>query len=1068
MSTPRISIFRAPRVREYFSTDPLEIPAIERPSAPQLTTLIVSFMGLLGLAVSVVVYTFFASSGSGVFILGFVAISGVTALGSLITFFLQLRQARRDAKDMAQRYRAALLKIEEDAQIYADREIKLRNANDPALVPLDVSGTWQRKPTDNDFLRVRLGHGAIASSFHIQLPTQNQIIKPTPPRILFSKVDFAALEAEGVALSQRFAILPPLPAPSPSNTASSTSSPSSAPIIPKMFVEPPITVPLLDHRAVAVIGADANSASFVLRELVGQVVLHHSPHDVKVFVFADDTRIGGWQWLQRKNDPGSNRVMTVLHVMGENMTAVGGSVKRAALLESLQKLLLARSNDTALAPHRDANHLPVVPHYVIVVDIDDFGAGGKEDGHAVLTGATLMLALREPACQGVTVLSRHTTRNFAPQEASLLLICESASTVKIVTAGDEPTPPLQATLDTVRDVDFEKLGDHLRLCVPEVYEGLELPPSVSLLQLLGIADPAQENFAQRRQNNNHAATIKIPIGRMLGNEPLELDLTEKGAGPHGLLIGKTGSGKSELLRSIIMALAIQYPPDVLNFVLVDYKGGAELDAFRKLPHTVAFLTDMTQAGQTNRFLRMMDAELNQRTTAPDKKALPHLFVVIDEFAEMVTRRGGNDAIVDTITEKLIRIVRIGRSLNVHLLFATQRPEVGIIQRLRGYVQYRLCLRTNTPDDSNEVIDRPDAANLPAAFPGRGYLLRGDNELTQFQAARIVAPPSAATAPISQEQQINELVVSLELLGHKAQRWPDPLPSPTPANLSPIILMAPPPGKVPTPTRFFTLAPNLTQPLRMPLGIYDRPAEIDKQRQQGWFWADLAGYTGRLSGGPLMYVGDLNAGKTTALQTLLTYFTCHLPSSEVRLFVLDPNEAMDEFRALPHCQDWHEAGRSTIISGTELAEFEDWKKRLQRHLEADPTTRPAAVVVVDEYDDIAKRLPQLQEFLLKTYSQNRKRRLHLVVAAAQISYEHQTMYNLAATKVLLYMGKKDNYGTLLGGNVPFFPDAVPGRGFVLTRSGVPDEIQLATPTLLSGNEQEWEERMRAILATRRLA
>jgi S-DNA-T family DNA segregation ATPase FtsK/SpoIIIE len=1038
MSNPQanytITIYRAPRVHESLNDEPLAIPGVERPSAPQLTSLLVSVMGLIGLGVSIAVYTLFASSGSGVFILGFAGLSGVTALGSLLTFVLQIRQAQRDAKDIEVRYRKALDAINKKGQQYASREIRIREANDPPLAPLNRSVTWQRKATDADFLRVRLGHGRIVPTFAVTLPAHDNTIKAIPPRILMSKVDFAGLEKEGVTLSERFAKIP---------LAGSTDQ------------EPPVTLPLLDHRSIAVVSKNFAIGTAILRQLVGQAVLHHSPEDVQVFVFADDKSISAWEWLQRKVDPATNRQRVVLHAQRDHLTTVGGTkLKHDTMLKELQNLLLERSNNPP-PEVEDHDHPPVLPHYLVVVDLDK---------REVLTSAALMLALRGPEWLGVTVLSRHLDRTTVPEETTVICDCLITNEIDVITAGDTPQPIVRVVPDGLSSRDFEALGEHLRACKPEEHEGLSVPRSVSLLPLLGIDDPAQHNFRATQSLNVHATAIKIPIGRSLGNELLELDLMESGDGPHGLLIGKTGSGKSELLRSIITALAVQYPPEVVNFVLVDYKGGVELEAFSALPHTVAFLTDMTQAGQTNRFLRMMDAELNRRTLTADKRTLPHLFVVIDEFAEMVARRGGNDAIVDTIIESLIRIVRIGRSLNVHLLFATQRPEAGIIQRLRGYVQYRLCLRTNTPEDSREVLDRPDAANLPSSIPGRGYLLRGDNELHLFQAARLMPPvtESQTTTPaMSVDQMISNLAATLAMLGSRAERWPMPLPNPDQANLSPVILLRPTTGSLPPQTRFFNLAPDPTLPMRVPIGLFDRPAAPDIRKRQGWYWADLAGYAGRLSGGPLVYVGDLNTGKTTALQTLLTYFAYQLAPDAVRLFVLDPTQAMEEFRTLPHCQ---EGGKSTIITGADASEFEDWRQRIVQLLAIDPARRPAALIVVDDYDDLAKRLPQLQDFLLRTYSQNRKRGLHLALAASQVGFETQALYNLAATKVLLYMGKKENFATLLGGKVPFYPDAVPGRGFVLTRSGVPDEVQLATPTQLSGNDQEWEERLRSVLAT----
>jgi S-DNA-T family DNA segregation ATPase FtsK/SpoIIIE len=576
---------------------------------------------------------------------------------------------------------------------------------------------------------------------------------------------------------------------------------------------------------------------------------------------------------------------------------------------------------------------------------------------------------------------------------------------------------------------------------------------------------------QARPGGAAAASFTIPIGRTTEPEPLTLDFLRDG--PHGLLIGKTGSGKSELLRSIIAGLAILYPPDQVNFVLVDYKGGLGLDAYAKLPHTLAFLTNLQQAGQTKRFLSMLESEMLARQEQRKARVpMPRLFVIIDEFAEMVARRSAADADSDQIMEQILRILRLGRQLDVHLLFASQRPE-SAFSKLRGYVQYRISLRTDSEEDSKEIIGRPDAALLPAAFPGRGYLLRGDYQLQEFQAARVALPLDDALA--SQQATLdpeapttNDELIVKRISEHRAPapgRWPAPLPTSEPATPTPLVLYLHGPVRKVSGAWGSTVAMPARPPvMTAPVGWYDRP----DQRAQNWFNVDLLGHKGAMHGGPLLVMGDLNAGKTTTLQTLMLFLTTQYTPEELRVFAIDPTGAFQEFAAMRHTRDVREPDERNIIDGSSEADFEAWRGRFQRAMELDHTTRPRLLLLVDDFDDVSQRLTQKNRDLLHKLAQEvtrgRPRSLYLAVSAAKQGFDTLPGYLLSAmsTKIVLHMSNKDTMGGLLGlGRLPTALEAAPGRGFAQTRSTI-DQIQIAAP-VYGGNEVERVEGIREILA-----
>ncbi|MGC8781949.1 MAG: FtsK/SpoIIIE domain-containing protein, partial [Anaerolineae bacterium] len=212
---------------------------------------------------------------------------------------------------------------------------------------------------------------------------------------------------------------------------------------------------------------------------------------------------------------------------------------------------------------------------------------------------------------------------------------------------------------------------------------------------------------------------------------------------HGLIAGGTGSGKSELLMTVVVGLALNYDPSVLNFVLVDFKGGGTFAPFEKLPHCVDIATNLNRAG-VQRMFTAIRAEIERRqklTTETGTKdiieyrrrgyhlthaPLPHLFIIIDEYAEMIAENPDFKAELDSIT-------RVGRSAGINLLLASQRP-TGITDQMRANIKYRICLRVEEPETSREMLRRSDAAFLPGGIPGRGYLQVGSETIELFQTA----------------------------------------------------------------------------------------------------------------------------------------------------------------------------------------------------------------------------------------------------------------------------------------------------------------------------------------------
>jgi S-DNA-T family DNA segregation ATPase FtsK/SpoIIIE len=385
--------------------------------------------------------------------------------------------------------------------------------------------------------------------------------------------------------------------------------------------------------------------------------------------------------------------------------------------------------------------------------------------------------------------------------------------------------------------------------------------------------------------------------------PVELDLCRQG--PHALIAGTTGSGKSELLQTLIAGLALRHPPDRCTFLLVDYKGGAAFAEAADLPHTVGLVTDLD--GQTTaRALRSLTAELTRREAVlgahrvsdiaalPDDVPMARLVIVVDEFATLAEE-------LPSFVPGLVAIAQRGRSLGVHLILATQRPGGVVSPEIRANCTLRICLRTTDESESRDVLGGPEAAFLPVDRPGRAYLRTGGGAPTELQVARVAPPPPADATTVPE-----------------IRRWAWPV-SPRPpeadaaspggsdlarlaagltrhAGATGVVAphrpwLSPLPDEL-TPAALEKLAPGRHRaPTRLRLGLLDLP---DRQTQEA-LEVDLA------EGGGWLAVGGPRSGRTTLLRCILAEAVSRLAPADLHVHVIEAagGGLADDAACLPH-------------------------------------------------------------------------------------------------------------------------------------------------------------------------
>ena len=565
-------------------------------------------------------------------------------------------------------------------------------------------------------------------------------------------------------------------------------------------------------------------------------------------------------------------------------------------------------------------------------------------------------------------------------------------------------------------------------------------PDVSTL--LGLPHPPVPDPLRAWLPRPEHLLLRAVVGTTDAGAPLHLDLKEAargGVGPHGLVVGATGSGKSELLRTLVLGLVLGHPPDLLNLVLVDFKGGATFAGLEPLPHVAAAVTnladdlalvDRMQDALAGELLRRQEllrsagvASVREHAVARaggvDLPPLPTLLVVVDEFAEMLVAR---PELLDVFTA----IGRLGRSLGVHLLLATQRLEEGRLRGLESHLSYRIGLRTFSGAESRAVLGVPDAAELPPV-PGTGLLRTGPGDPVRFRAAHVSGPATATVPPAIRpfgpgdrpaapstprpdagrdSRSVLDQVVA-GLAGHGAPARPVWLPPlETPDTLGDLL------GPVRREPRLgLVAAARRPDPLRVPVGVVDRPHE---QRRDPLV-VDLDG-----AGGHVAIVGAPRSGRTTVLQTVVAALALTHTPREAQVLVVDlAGGGLAPLAGLPHVAAVATRGEPEVVRRvvSHLADLVDrreswWRDHgvtdvgsYRRRLRAgEPGDGSGEVfLVVDGWADLRADHADLEPVLHRVASRGLALGVHLVVAAGRWGDLRPATRDLFGTRCELRLG-----------------------------------------------------------------
>lgn len=1005
---------------------------------------------LLGAATSMTVMMIFR--GSALAALGALMMI-VTVLASIVLLFSQRGKARRQRQvqretflDYLENKRTELLSAEE-----AFRGVAWSGDPSPSAladVVRDPHRLWERRRAHEDFLHLRVGSGERPTNAITVHYEEKGTARPDP---------FLAAEVE--RLRRRFAVVPDLP----------------------------LTVNTDSRGDISVVGQPDHTQELT-RSLVLSAAALHSPEDLYLALVVPDERRHEWAW------------MTGLpHLLDQERPTAVGPVRRVVRsVQELDELLapeLRRRGQGTAEARRSVGRWSVgdaLPR-LLIVDASDDGASVALRG---LDRASSLGSL------GVTVLRLVRSATDEPDSISVRLSV-GPDRVDVEDYGEDPLVPQRwsATRDTTPVSAAQALVrtlEPLRLA-PDSLEHNEEVDAQRFTDLIGIKDFAASDLHTTWARRAHADFLRVPIGTDERGAPVLLDLKEAaqfGMGPHGLCVGATGSGKSELLRTMVLALLVTHPPQLLNMVLVDFKGGATFAPFEGAPHVAGIITNLSDdvslvdrvhqslAGEVQRrqevlrragnIANITDYQLLLQERGPESglEPLPHLLVIIDEFGELLTAR-------PDFIDLFLSIGRIGRSIGVHLLLSSQRIESGKLRGLETYLSYRLGLRTLSESESRTVLETPDAFHLPPA-PGYGYLKVDTTVYERFRAGYVSGPLPVANAeevrrprglPVLPAPRYADELPVMDQADHEQGAAEEEVGRTTgPTVMSTLvevlreqpratqeIWLPPLPGALALDTVAGPLVPTSEGPrvgrggdLTVPLGLLDDPS---KQWQGPWM-LDL-----KQAGGNVVFIGAPQTGKSTALRTLaLSLAATHSPS-EVGIYGVDLlGSGLRPLEALPHVggigvRTARETVRRTVeevldMIGARQEVFEqhaidtlDSMRSLhaQGHLPALPVAD--VVLLVDGYGQLSDEFEEIERMVHDIAARGSSFGVHVVatgtrwndIRIAQQSYfGHRIEFRLAEPA-------ESSYGRKLAETIPA---ERPGRAL----SGATLLAQVALPVL----------------------
>lgn len=1012
--------YRSPRFKREIEEVEIKIdppPQAQKPETVPLALMLGPSltMGLASLSTGILSLSNVLNSGGDIMQAApTLAMSMSMMLGTVLWPILTRRHEKKmriqGEKKRQARYLAYLDGIRDEIRWKCKEQGEILQTNFPTpqecadRITQELPNLWERSAGQNDFLRLRVGVGTVPLHAQVSFPEKR-----------FSMEDDTLQEA---MLSLGFE--------------------------PKMLQDVPVSVSLVDDRYIGVVGEHSGCVNMA-KMMILQMMSLHSYDELKLMLICDDEK----EW---------NFVKWVPHFWNDDRTMRFF----AANADELKELSAYMERNILVRPDSgNTGYTEMPPYYVVISTCRELSDKCE----------AFQQMLKYKNNRGFSVMILADELKDLPKETKSVVFVNGADS-RLFDRDDTTGKQMAFTPDRVNEATVEQLSERIaNIHLDLGSQRYTLPSMLTFLEMFGVGKIEHLNSLTRWKENNPTITLQTPIGVDTAGDPFLLDLHEKFHGPHGLVAGMTGSGKSEFIITYILSLAVNYHPNEVAFILIDYKGGGLAGAFEdpdrgiRLPHLAGTITNLDGAA-VNRSLISIQSELRRRQAIFNEarkvsnegtmdiykyqqlyrdrvvsQPVPHLFIISDEFAELKSQQ-------PEFMEQLISAARIGRSLGVHLILATQKPSGVVDDQIWSNSKFRVCLKVQEKADSQDMIKCSDAAELSQT--GRFYLQVGFNELFALgQSAwcgaeylptdtlektvdssiqivdnlgRVMMNVKPARKKSSSGGKIKQVVAIVKYLSDLAaeekiaQRplWLPPIPA--------FIYLEELEAKYGISDRGTVLCPVV--------GEYDDPFN----QKQGALYLPIS-----QEGNCLIY-GSSGNGKTTFLTTLAYSLLKNHTARELNLYILDfGSETLKVFEKAPQVGD--------VILSSDEEKMRNLFKMLYRSMEQRKSlfseyggdyaaycrmtgkVIPNIVVLLNNYSGFAEQFEELTENLTLLSRDGVKYGIYFVVTASSINaMRYRTSQNFRQV-LTMQLNDPMDYPVLMGKTEGLVPSRYKGRGLV---------------------------------------
>ena len=907
--------------------------------------------------------------------------------------------------------------VKKQAQIMRDNSLSASNCKQVVLSNSNRN-FWSREISDDDFLSVRLGIGSIKAPIKINAPIER-----------FSLEEDGLLERV-LDIAEKF----------------------------KKVDNVPINISLLNkHISAFICHNQVNNA--YLDNVLLQLVALHSAADLKIVIFTNEINASKWEyakflphcWSEDKN---VRYFATNLDEYKAVSSVLEEEYKRR------KNILDGKTRDQEENLGSNIDYKVFDTYYLVVCDCYKNNIGipiidsilKQPDKNLGFSFSVFTDSMKNLPAECKTFIE------VGQKEGCILERNISAKNQQVFTVESDSS------------VDMRLISNKL-LNVPLLTkEGLSvLPQSLSFLEMYGVSKIEQLNILNRWKTNNPVTSLNVPVGVHANGEQFKLNLHEKYHGPHGLIAGMTGSGKSEFIITYILSMCVNYHPYEVQFVLIDYKGGGLAGAFQnnetgvKIPHLVGTITNL-DTSEMNRTLVSIESELKRRQRIFNetkdmlgestidiykyqrlyregavKEPLAHLFIISDEFAELKAQQ-------PEFMAQLISTARIGRSLGVHLILATQKPTGVVNDQIWSNSKFKICLKVQDRGDSMEMLKKPDAASIKET--GRFFLQVGyddyfDKGQSGWAGAKYVPTDTILkkvddsiefinnTGDITRSikdiikvqnetndngDQLTNIVKLIHSIGQKENvnthsLWLESIPEyiyvdklkkkynykPSPYIINPVI------------------------------GEYDKPDE----QEQGLFNVNL-------TEGNAVIWGQNGSGKENLLSTLIWSTAVEHTPQEVNMYIIDCGaESLKMFSTFPHVGAVADVEETEKIVNTFMMIDEELQNRkdlmveyggsYKEYLKNSGKKLPLIVVIINNYEIFTENYSKLSESIQTFYRDGAKYGIVFVVSSIATNTIRPRMLQNFVHKLCLQIPNQSEYRNIMNAPKGLFPAKFFGRG-----------------------------------------